>query len=180
MVITTIMVVSPVQAQFGMGGGTENVAEKKQIPEDLLQQQLKQRTQQQLGINVDGSQQQKGILSDQDAADMQAIIDEAKKDEKTMEMVSRLKNEMSGELDGLRKLGMDEVLGGMKEAVDNMKMIEYLFKDKERAVTEMDKEGMIDPKHLKEYKLNPDLLEEDTRRGLYFQFISLSVVGGYL
>ena len=39
---------------------------------------------------------------------------------------------------------------------------------------------MIPEEHLATYKKNPELLEEDTRRGLYMQFVSMSVVGGFL
>jgi hypothetical protein len=125
-------------------------------------------------------QESSGFLSEKDAADMSAIIDEAKKDLETMAMITRMKNENSDALSELHKLSTMEVLGGMKEALDNMKLIEYLFQDKERAVREMEKEGMIDKAHIKKYRKDPDLLEQDTRRGLYFQFISLAVVGGFI
>jgi hypothetical protein len=121
-----------------------------------------------------------GFLSEKDAADMSAIIDEAKKDLETMAMITRMKNENSDALSELHKLSTMEVLGGMKEALDNMKLIEYLFQDKDRAVREMEKEGMIDKAHIKKYRKDPNLLEQDTRRGLYFQFISLAVVGGFI
>lgn len=125
-------------------------------------------------------QESSGFLSEKDAADMSEIIDEAKKDLETMAMITRMKNENSDALSELHKLSTMEVLGGMKEALDNMKLIEYLFQDKERAVREMEKEGMIDKAHIKKYRKDPDLLEQDTRRGLYFQFISLAVVGGFI
>ena len=125
-------------------------------------------------------QESSGFLSEKDAADMSAIIDEAKKDLETMAMITRMKNENSDALSELHKLSTMEVLGGMKEALDNMKLIEYLFQDKERAVREMENEGMIDKAHIKKYRKDPDLLEQDTRRGLYFQFISLAVVGGFI
>ena len=125
-------------------------------------------------------QESSGFLSEKDAADMSAIIDEAKKDLETMAMITRMKNENSDALSELHKLSTMEVLGGMKEALDNMKLIEYLFQDKDRAVREMEKEGMIDKAHIKKYRRDPNLLEQDTRRGLYFQFISLAVVGGFI
>mmetsp|Transcript_17361 Transcript_17361/g.25789 ORF Transcript_17361/g.25789 Transcript_17361/m.25789 type:complete len:175 (-) Transcript_17361:122-646(-) len=124
--------------------------------------------------------QEGGFLSEKDAADMSAIIEEAMKDVETMAMVTKLKEENSDHLSELRQLSPMEVLGGMKEVLDNMKLIEYLFQDKERAVKEMEKEGMIDKAHVKKYRKDPDLLEQDTRRGLYFQFISLAVVGGFI
>ena len=69
---------------------------------------------------------------------------------------------------------------GLKVTIDELKLCDVLFKDKQRALREMEKEGMIPAEHLKKYKKNPDLLEEDTRKGLYFRFVSLAVVGGYL
>ena len=111
---------------------------------------------------------------------MSAIIEEAMKDVETMAMITKLKEDNTDHLEELRRLSPMEVLGGMKEVLDNMKLIEYLFQDKERAVREMEKEGMIDKAHLKKYRKDPDLLEQDTRRGLYFQFISLAVVGGFI
>ena len=122
------------------------------------------------------NQEKEGFLSEK----MSAIIEEAMKDVETMAMITKLKQDNSDHLDELRKLSPMEVLGGMKETLDNMKLIEYLFKDKEKAVREMEKEGMIDKAHIKKYRKDPDLLEQDTRRGLYFQFISLAVVGGFI
>ena len=59
-------------------------------------------------------------------------------------------------------------------------MLEVLFQDKERALREMTKEGMIPEEKLSIYQTNPDLLETDTRRGLYFMFVALAEAGGYL
>jgi hypothetical protein len=132
------------------------------------------------GTPNNNNQEKEGFLSEKDAADMSAIIEEAMKDVETMAMITKLKEDNSDHLDELRKLSPMEVLGGMKETLDNMKLIEYLFKDKEKAVREMEKEGMIDKAHIKKYRKDPDLLEQDTRRGLYFQFISLAVVGGFI
>ena len=124
--------------------------------------------------------QKQGFLSEKDAADMAAIIDEARKDIETMTLITKMKTENMENLAELQKLSPAEVLGGMKEVLDNLKLIEYLFKDKEKAVKEMEKEGMIEKAHIKKYRKDPDLLEQDTRRGLYFQFISLAVVGGFI
>ena len=95
-------------------------------------------------------------------------------------MITKLKAENTEGLEELKKLSPPEILGGMKETLANLKLIEYLFKDPQRAVKEMEKEGMIEKAHLKKYRKDPSLLEQDTRRGLYFQFISLAVVGGFI
>jgi len=153
-----------VQAQFGI---------KKGVPISLPDNG------EGMGEEV-GSGKKDGFLSEQDAADMSAIIEEAKKDLETMAMITKMKEENMEGLAELKNLSIMEVLGGMKETLDNLKLIEYLFKDKEKAVREMEKEGMIDKAHIKKYRKDPDLLEQDTRRGLYFQFMSLAVVGGFI
>lgn len=158
------LVLEPVHAQFGI---------KKGVPISVQSEQNGE----QLGESVG---QKEGFLSEQDAIDMSAIIEEAKKDLETMAMVTKMKEGNMESLAELKKLPTTEILGGMKDAMDNMKLIEYLFKDKEKAVREMEKEGMIEKAHIKKYRKDPDLLEQDTRRGLYFQFISLAVVGGFL
>jgi hypothetical protein len=156
----------PIHAQFGIKKGTP-ISKPGELEIDA-------------STGAPKEQQKEGFLSEKDAADMSAIIEEAMKDVETMAMITKLKQENSEHLDELRKLSPMEVLGGMKETLDNMKLIEYLFKDKEKAVREMEKEGMIDKAHIKKYRKDPDLLEQDTRRGLYFQFISLAVVGGFI
>ena len=123
--------------------------------------------------------EQEGFISDKDAADMEAILIEAQKDVETMAMITKMKTENPQHIAELMKMPQNEILGGMKETLDNLRLIEYLFKDKEKAVREMEKEGMIDKAHIKKYRKNPELLEQDTRRGLYFQFITLATVGGF-
>ena len=68
----------------------------------------------------------------------------------------------------------------MKGALDEMKMLDVLFKDPVKAVDAFEAEGLLPPEHLEKYKKDPSLLEDDTRKALYFRFVSLAVVGGYL
>ena len=163
LLIISILQLNPSHAQFGI---------KKGIPISIPENGDE--------LGQDSINQKEGFLSEQDATDMSAIIEEAKKDLETMAMISKMKSENMEGLAELKKLSTEEVLGGMKETLDNLKLIEYLFKDPQRAVKEMEKEGMIDKQHIKKYRKDPDLLEKDTRRGLYFQFISLAVVGGFI
>mmetsp|Transcript_29684 Transcript_29684/g.71749 ORF Transcript_29684/g.71749 Transcript_29684/m.71749 type:complete len:176 (+) Transcript_29684:187-714(+) len=163
LIISSLHLIS-VRAQFGI---------KKGVPISIPGEQNGEQLGEDIGKND-------GFLSENDAADMSAIIEEAKKDLETMAMVTKMKEENMEGLAELKKLSTTEVLGGMKETLDNLKLIEYLFKDKEKAVREMEKEGMIEKAHIKKYRKDPDLLEQDTRRGLYFQFISLAVVGGFI
>lgn len=162
---TVILISNPVNAQFGVPKVTKTG-----------QAEIKANGEEQKYTSTPES----GFLSEQDSSDIEGLIDVAKQDPETMAMVNRLKTDMSSELDALRKEPMEQILGGMKETLDNLKLIEHLFKDKERAVEEMNKEGMIEKTHLDAYKKNPDLLEEDTRKGLWFNFVSLAVVGEFL
>eukprot|EP01083_Nonionella_stella_P052020 138215_1 len=161
LLISTLLLLPVAEAQFGI---------KKGVPISVPEN----------GEQMGEAEKKDGFLSEQDATDMEAIIIEAKKDIETMAMITKMKAENTEHLAELKNLSPMEVLGGMKETLDNLKLIEYLFKDKEKAVKEMEKEGMIDKAHIKKYRKDPDLLEQDTRRGLYFQFISLAVVGGFI
>lgn len=118
-------------------------------------------------------------INHQSAVDVTAVIEAASKDAETALMSQRLKN--SPEMMKLKTEANDkQIVQGMETALEEMKLLDYLFKDPQRALEEMDKEGMIDKKYLETYKENPSLLEEDTRKGLWFNFVSLATAGGYL
>jgi len=71
----------------------------------------------------------------------------------------------------------EEIVGSLLRSMENMKLLELLFsKGPERALEEMIKDGMIEKTHAKKYKKNPELF----LWGIYFEFVSLAVVGGYL
>ena len=162
----------PTYAQFGVGN-KEKKAPKNAVPQDVLNQYKKeQETQQQNG--------QQFVISEQDAADMEALIQAAAADPETIQIIQQLKADMGPELLELSQLPQEEILGGMKQTLDDIRSLDYLFQDQEKAVEEMNNAGMIEPKHLEAYKTNPALLEEDTRKSLYFQFVGLSVMGGFL
>ena len=118
-------------------------------------------------------------LEHQAAVDLTAVIEAASKDTETSVMAQRLKD--SPEMKKLKKEANEaQIVQGMITALEEMKLLDYLFQDPNRALVEMEKEGMIDKKHLETYKENPGLLEEDTRKSLWFNFVSLAAAGGYL
>lgn len=119
-------------------------------------------------------------LTEQDAHDIAAVIKAAGEDPETIQMISKLKEDQAEALDELKQLPAEEILNGLKTTLDEMKLVEYLFQDKDRALEEMEKEGLIPEKHLKKYRQDPSLLEQDTKQAIYFRFVSLAVVGGYL
>jgi len=119
-------------------------------------------------------------LTEQDAMDISALVEAAGQDPETIKLIAVLKDENSLDLDELRELPLEEVLNGMKGVLDEMKMMDFLFKDPVKAVEAFEAEGLLPPEHLETYKKNPELLEDDTRKALYFNFISLAVVGEFL
>mmetsp|Transcript_45436 Transcript_45436/g.131129 ORF Transcript_45436/g.131129 Transcript_45436/m.131129 type:complete len:181 (-) Transcript_45436:64-606(-) len=117
----------------------------------------------------------------QDAVDLAAIIQAAQADPDTKELISKLKVEEGEALEALAKeVTAMEIVQGMKQSLDELKAIETLFADPERAVVEMEKEGLIEKKQVEFYKQNPEALADETRRGVYFGFVSMAVAGGYL
>lgn len=112
--------------------------------------------------------------------DIRAIIESAGEDPDTIKLIAALKDENQEHILDLQKLPQEEIMNGLKETLDEMKMLDVLFNDPNKALEAFEKEGLIPMEHLDQYRQNPSLLEDDTRRGLYFQFISLAVVGGYL
>eukprot|EP00980_Cylindrotheca_fusiformis_P030250 scaffold24611_cov166-Cylindrotheca_fusiformis.AAC.3 len=117
-------------------------------------------------------------ISSEDAMNIAVLLDAAKSDPETAILLEKMPN------DNLKKLKESstavEIVQGLKQGLDELKAIEILFSNPEKAVAEMNNEGMIDKKRLDFYKKNPDALEDDTRKGVYFSFVSLAAAGGYL
>ena len=186
-----LLLLQPADAQFGVARDR-----KGKIKERLLQHQAELAAKKAGGtasaeVNANGEAQTntnggngsptEGIMSPKDAADMENILIQASQDEETMKMVVQMKIEMKDEIEALGNEPSEDILRGMLHQLVEMRFLEVLFKDPERAVEESIKEGLIeDKKKIKEYKKNPALLEADMRKGLYFSFISLAVAGGYI
>jgi hypothetical protein len=126
---------------------------------------------------------QSQVLSEEQAVDIAVLIESAAKDPETALLLRRLK-EGSGAKEAFGDFASDmsslQIAQGLAQALEELEMLEILFKDPARAVREMEKEGMIANDRLSAYKKNPDLLEEDTRKHLYFTFVSIAAAGGYL
>jgi hypothetical protein len=117
----------------------------------------------------------------QDALDISVIFEAMQVNPETLAMIAQLKSDEDGDLEALIKDTTPmEIVLGLKAALDELKAIEILFADPERAVVEMAKEGMIEKKRVDYYKKNPVELADDTRKGVYFAFVSLAVAGGYI
>ena len=120
-------------------------------------------------------------LDGQDAIDLAVLLDAALQDPETKMMVENLRSSGSKRLEAFEdSTTQAEMVMGLKQTLDELKALEYLFQDPVRAVTEMTKEGIVDPKRVDYYKENPEELANDTRKGLYFSFVSLAVAAGLL
>lgn len=122
-------------------------------------------------------------IPSQDAVDLAALLDAVTRDPETKKMVENLQS-AKGRKETLEafsgSLTQQQVVEALKQTMDDLKGLEYLFHDPDRAYLEMEKDGMVPERQAKFYKENPRQLEEDTRKGLYFSFVSLAVSGGFL
>eukprot|EP00547_Thalassionema_nitzschioides_P001216 CAMPEP_0194216312 /NCGR_PEP_ID=MMETSP0156-20130528/18754_1 /TAXON_ID=33649 /ORGANISM="Thalassionema nitzschioides, Strain L26-B" /LENGTH=195 /DNA_ID=CAMNT_0038945057 /DNA_START=86 /DNA_END=673 /DNA_ORIENTATION=- len=117
-------------------------------------------------------------ISPDDALSIDGLLKQALEDPQTQILVQEMKTmqrevleQMLGETTPL------DIVTTLKSVMDELVSLEILFKDPKRALKEMEKEGMIEKERLPEYKKNPDLLEQDTRKALYMTFVSTAVVG---
>lgn len=121
------------------------------------------------------------ILSEQNAVDLAAILQQAAADPETQDMILRMQTEEKDTLAQLKATStMENTMSGLVQVLEDFKMLELVFEDKQRALILMQEEGMVDPQRVPLYQQNPDLLEEDTRKGLYFTFVTLAVTAGFL
>lgn len=120
-------------------------------------------------------------LTEQDATDIAALLEKARNDEHTLAMVEKMKNENAKQIMALKsEMPQNDVMVALKKTIEDIQALDILFRDPERAMRELDKEGMIDKKRMKDYTKNPKLLEEDLHKSFYFQFVTLAVAGGWL
>lgn len=119
-------------------------------------------------------------LTEQQAVNIAHVLEQIKSDPETAQLLFHMKDEATYQ-DFARDLSGSQVVTGLQQALSEMEMAELLFQgDLHRAVREMDKDGMIPPHRLDEYTKNPKLLEDDTKKSLYFTFVSFASAGGFL
>lgn len=118
-------------------------------------------------------------MEEQTAVNIAAIIQQSRADPETENLVAHMK-EQDEYKESMSDLSSQQVHSGLQQAFSEMEMAELLFQDLDRAFVEMHKDGMIPPHRVEEYRENPALLAEDTRRSLYFTFVTFAAAGGYL
>lgn len=144
----------------------------------------------QVDVEVDSDGQQQEVpglnlhelaLSEEESAIVDEIIKKMKKDEATMEMVNRMMTEQADTMAEMTK-GMTgpEKVSNLQMIIGEMQAVEVLFQDPAQALKLMSETGMISKEKLPLYQKDPKLLEEDTRKGLYFSFATMAVALGLL
>jgi hypothetical protein len=122
-------------------------------------------------------------IPSQDAVDLSVLLDAVTQDPETKSMVENLQS-TKGRKETLEafsdSLTQQQLVDALKHTMDDLKAVEYLFQNPDRAFAEMHKDGMVPEERVSYYRKNPRQLEEDTRKGLYFSFVSLAVAGGFL
>lgn len=109
------------------------------------------------------------------------VIQAAKADSETHSMVAHMRTQEEYK-EYSRSLTPDMIVSALSEALREIRSAETLFEMRTpaQAVEDMIQDGLIPEHRIAEYKQNPDLLIDDTRKHLYFTFVSLAAAGGYL
>jgi hypothetical protein len=128
-----------------------------------------------------GMQIHRVALSDEENAVIDDLLEKVKNDDQTMEMIAKMKQDEGHTLNSIiSEMSGPEKVASLQTILSELQAIELLFHNPERAVRMMNEDGMIPPDRLEEYQRNPKLLEDDTRKGLYFSFVTVAVALGLL
>lgn len=172
-ILVTCLLLFGVTAQFGIprknkaGEAEVDTGGDVHVPENKMIQQL---------------QEAYSRLDDQMAANVAAVIENARTDPETNLLIRRLKEGGgSAEMEALKKSttpaeAVEQLVGTLSE----MNALEILFKDPKRAFHEMDNDGMVPKEKWSFYEKNPEALADDVRKSLYFTFVSAAIAGGFL
>lgn len=144
-----------------------------------------------LGIDMNGDNSRAGgaenweihkvALSDEENAMVDALLAQMKSDPQTMEMIKKMRDDEGHALDMLIKsTSGPEKVKNLQTVLSEFKALEVLFRDPVKALKVMNEDGMVPPERLPAYQANPRLLEEDTRKGLYFSFVTMTLALGML
>ena len=130
-------------------------------------------------------------MKEAQARDVSLMLKFAKSDPDTRVLLKTIKSEKKEEKEEEKKKtkkneGMEDnpspkkIVEGMVQTLRDLQMSELLFKDPQKALQHMKDEGLLNEEKVKLYENDPSLLQQETRRSLYFSFVGLAVKGGYL
>jgi hypothetical protein len=200
-ILVVLIQIQNVEGQFGVSNNKQkdqrtatvtatHPADTDDVATNTQQQQQQQQQETAATLDFDVSKYQEAAtqlqikapnLDAQDALDLAVLLDAAVQDPETKIMVENLRTSGSSRLEAFEdSTTQAEMVMGLKQTLDELKALEYLFQDPARAVLEMHKDGMIDEKRIDYYRKNPEELANDTRKGLYFSFVSLAVAAGII
>lgn len=121
-------------------------------------------------------------LTEKQAFDVAYLIDMIRQDPESMLLLTEIQF-------GTGKKGYEDYVGWMTPkdiaqrlavAIEEVKILDKLFQDPAETFLAMEKEGMLDEFMIETYRKNPALLEEDTRKTVFYIFVTLGAAGGYL
>jgi hypothetical protein len=104
-------------------------------------------------------------LTEQQAVDLAHLLKEVKKDPQTDLLLEGIKAGTGKELFGDFVNGMSQrdLVPGMAVSLDELRMLDYLFKNPKRAAEEMEKDGLIEDHMVDICRHDPPLLETEKR-----------------
>ena len=119
-----------------------------------------------------------------DALHLAKMIENLRGDEESMDILEKMK---AGELvlgheEQVKAAEHKDLVLGLINIFDELKAIDQLFQDPQRAVEAVNEDGMLggDEERLAFYRQNPAQLKEDMRGGLQISFLYISHIAGYL
>lgn len=104
-------------------------------------------------------------------------------DKFTLDMTNKMRaqNEDPQLRDFLNQATPKDIATGLYQITDEIKALELLFQNPQRAVEALNQDGIIpDESKLKFYRETPLQLKEDLTRVLYMSFVAFASKGGYL
>ena len=118
----------------------------------------------------------------EEAIEISEMMKTARNDAETQALLQQMKVVQKEHFEELVKESTTEMqLFELRKLWKEMKMLESLRNaDPEKVLQVMSEEGLVPEDHLKDYKKDPSMLLQDTLRGYYFAFISVSAAADFL
>ena len=192
LLLQVVVMVSLPNGCWGFGAGTQQKEQQQQEQQEQATTETPQHTEKekesmlkQMDIAAKLKELSSNGISNEDALSVAGLLDALTEDEETLELVRNLRKADEGTRDPQLQAFLDsatptDIVIGLKQLLDELRSLEVLFRDPQRAVDAMIEDGMIDPSRVELYKENPDQLAQDVQSGIYFSFVTLAVAGGFL
>lgn len=159
------------EAQFGVPKRAEEAEPVLHEPGSVVDEKL-----------VGKLQSANDQLTDQQAIDIAYLLEHVSRDPETQLLLQEMRSGTGQQefADFVGELDPSDIVQGLAVSLEEMKMLDYLFQDPDRALKEMLAEDLIEEHMVETYQADPSLLEEDVRKAVYFNFVSMGAAGGYL